>query len=300
MAPGLRRIPLPSVDWSSYDVVKAVFHRGFQTVEDYGGVDHPFIITKLGSVVGAEDIPGIYFYGEQRERLFALQKKISAASRFVTVLSRQAGDLWHNSVSRDDDLLLVPGGVDRDIPKRGADPYPSSIKKRCVFAGNIYSRTVQPEAHQVLVEKLNRLGRALREQGTHLFFLGVGDTDTLDSTAVTSIGSVEYEKSWQYLFHASVGIVVSAGDFMHNNESTKIYHYLRAGLPVVCEAGFPNDHVVHEAGLGFVVDDHEMNEMASKAEIAISTEWNREHAIKYILENHTWDARTDIYHELMP
>ncbi len=40
---------------------------------------------------------------------------------------------------------------------------------------------------------------------------------------------------------------------MHNNESTKIYHYLRARLPVVSESGFPTDHVVRESRCGVVV-----------------------------------------------
>jgi len=57
------------------------------------------------------------------------------------------------------------------------------------------------------------------------------------------MGAVSYERSWDYLHHADVGVLVAAGPFMHNNESTKIYHYLRVGLPVVSEAGFPNDPV---------------------------------------------------------
>src|SRR5512145_135645 len=57
----LRRVPLSRVRWSDYDVVKTLFHRGFETLERFGGARHPFIISKLGSVVGAADRPGIYF-----------------------------------------------------------------------------------------------------------------------------------------------------------------------------------------------------------------------------------------------
>ena len=44
-------VPLNRIRWSDYDVVKTLFHVGFQTLADRGGGDHPFIISKLGSVV---------------------------------------------------------------------------------------------------------------------------------------------------------------------------------------------------------------------------------------------------------
>ena len=112
-------------------------------------------------------------------------------------------------------------------------------------------------------------------------------------------GIIPYEKSWDYLYHADVGIVVSAGKFMHNNESSKIYHYLRVGLPCVTEAGFPNDNVVRESKLGFVVENGRMELMAQKAEEAIVQNWDREYAINYILRNHTWDKRVEVYDRLI-
>ena len=113
------------------------------------------------------------------------------------------------------------------------------------------------------------------------------------------MGAVDYSESWNYLHHAHVGVVVSAGDFMHNNESTKIYHYLRAGLPVVSEAGFPNDHVVEEAGIGFVVESGRLPYMAERVLEAADTDWDQQAAIQYIVENHTWDARARQYHRVL-
>src|SRR5262245_49700189 len=71
MAERLRRVALSRVRWSDYDVVETNFHQGWETLVQYRGADHPFIIAKLGSVVGAEDLPGIYYYGRDRERMFA-------------------------------------------------------------------------------------------------------------------------------------------------------------------------------------------------------------------------------------
>ena len=291
----LNMVPLSQVAWRDYDVVKTAFHDGFDTLSQYGGADHPFIISKLGSVVAAEERDGIYFYGEHRQMLFDIQCRISRASRYITVLSEAARALWVECHGRAGDTLLVPGGVDAQLPGPTADPYLGDGCKRCVFSGNIYRSDSQPEANRVLVDKLNRLGEYLRPAGIRVYLLGHGNTERLNPDWVTHLGSVSYEASWDYLYHADVGIVVSAGAFMHNNESTKIYHYLRAGLPVVSESGFPNDPVVLESGGGYLVDGEDMREMADRVELAAATDWDREKMRRYVLDHHTWDTRADVY-----
>lgn len=339
---GVRLVSLARLRWADYDVVKTLFHLGFVTLEKYGGANHPFIISKLGSVVGPTDMNGIYFYGASRRRMFDIQVRINHASRYVTVLTHGARDLWRDCFGKQDNLLVVPGAVDAEVPPPGGDPYPGAdawrsqsrpgrirqlghilnttttpqsvqptkSEPRCLFAGNIYRRKDQPEANEVLVGKLNCLGAKLAEHGVRLYLLGNGDIDRLDREAVTYLGSVAYEQSWNYLYHAHVGIVLSAGRFMHNNESTKIYHYLRAGLPVISEAGFPNDSVISESGLGTVVPNGDMTLMAqtiinavrppfSEQKYAVLLQRNRAAAIRYVLDHHTWDRRAEIYDRVL-
>jgi hypothetical protein len=228
----LRRVPLARVRWSDYDVVKTLFHIGFETLEHYGGAQHPFVISKLGSVVGPRDREGIYFYGAQRKRLYATQERIARSSRFVTLLTEPARALWSECFDQHNRVLIVPGAAAAEVPAPGADPYPDK-QVRCLFAGNFYTPTPasQPEAHRTITSKLNELGRLLAEQNARLYVLGPGAADSLDREYVTYLGTADYDASWNYLQHADVGVVVAAGPFNHNNESTKIYHYLRVGLP---------------------------------------------------------------------
>jgi len=298
MTENLRRIPLSSVKWNDYDVVKTLFHVGFDTLKAYGGDKHPFIISKLGSVVASEDMEGIYFYGNVRKRLYSTQEKINRASRYVTVLSRPAKDLWRECFDRNNDILIVQGGVDSEIPPPAWDPYPERKGTRCLFAGHVYTRHSQPEANRVLMTKLNKLGKLLVARGGRLYMLGSGDVRRLDKNYVTYLGTTSYQKSWDYFHFADVGIVVSAG-IHHNNESSKIYHYLRAGLPVVSEAGFPNDNVVAEACLGFVTDNGNLELMAARIEEAAHKDWDRNHAVTYILNHHTWGKRVEAYDALL-
>src|SRR5689334_11870028 len=77
MGQNLRRVPFSRVDWHEYDVVKTFYHVGFDTLEQFGGADHPFVISHLGSVVGPSDVEGVYFYGQVREGLYATQERVS-------------------------------------------------------------------------------------------------------------------------------------------------------------------------------------------------------------------------------
>lgn len=304
MSGRLRRVPLKRLHWRRYDVVKTLFHLGFETLVEYGGGGHPFIVSKLGSVVGPEDRPGIYFYGDARRRLWETQTRIYRISRFVTLLSPAAIALWREVHGSAKSMLLVPGAADGEIPAPGPSPYHiggnMARGKICLFSGNVYYPDSQPEANRQLVRKLNELGCVLAGSDVQLCFQGVGDTSGLDTRYVRNLGSCSYADSWNYMQHASVGIVVSAGPFMHNNESTKIYHYLRAGLPVVSEEGFPNDHVVRESGLGFVVPGQDMQAMAKRILEACNKEWDRSRAIRYILNHHTWDCRAQTYQTILP
>ena len=301
VAPNLRIVPISRVRWNDYDVVKTLFHSGFETLERYGGAGHPFIIAKLGSVVGPAEMEGVFFYGKQREEMFRAQERIARASRYVTLLSQPAVDLWRSAHGTGNQVLVVPGAASAVIPPPKRSPYPRDGRTPVVFAGNFYSGHPgsQPEAHRILTSKLNRLGAFLHDRNARLYVVGTGDRRSLDSRYVTYCGEVAYEESWDYLYFASVGIVVTAGGRMHNNESTKIYHYLRAGLPIVSEAGFPNDNVVIESGLGHVVDNGDLESMAHRIEESLRTPWNRDRAVDYILSRHTWEKRAEIYDRLL-
>lgn len=295
MGPNLRRVPLRKVRWPDYDVVKTVFHMGFETLREHGGDEHPFIISKLGSVVAGQDRPDVFFYGDERQGLYETQLRIERACRYVTLLTQQSIDIWRECFGGADNTLLVPGAADRELPAGAGDPYPASEQPKCLFAGNIYDEWRQADVHRLVVDKLNGLGQLLSDRGVQLYFLGRGDTSRLDPAKLTTLGVVEHERSWDYMRHAAAGVVLAFGRRQNVNESTKIYHYLRTGLPVVCEQGFPNEGMIAEANLGYVTPFGDMEAMAERVRDACSRTWNSEAAIQLILERHTWDQRAAIY-----
>ncbi len=300
MGDRLRRVPLRKVRWADYDVVKTCYQHGFDTLAAYGGDGHPFIVSRLAAVVGPKDREDIPFYGAIRERMFETQRRIAERSRWVAVNAPPAAGLWRECFGPLENVLLVPGAADRDIPKLRGDPFPRGGRRpRCLFAGNFYRGKAQRETNRLLVDKFNRLGRLLQDAGCQLYLLGGGYREGLDTGVVSDLGTVSHERSWDYLRHADVGVVLSPGRVILGNESTKIYYYLRVGLPVVSESGFPNDHLIHESGLGFVVPNGDLGAMAGKIAEAAKADWDRDAARCYILERHTWDARATVYHRIL-
>jgi hypothetical protein len=112
------------------------------------------------------------------------------------------------------------------------------------------------------------------------------------------LGIVDNDRIWDYQYFADVGIVLAQGDVQHN-ESSKIYYYLRSGLPVVSEQPIPNNHVIVESGLGLISDYGDDRMMAEMIEEAVHRAWPREAAIAYMLEHHTWERRAQVYADLL-
>jgi glycosyltransferase involved in cell wall biosynthesis len=296
--PNLRLVPYALTKWEEYDVIKTLFNTGFENLLRFGGGDHPFIISKLGSVVAHDDnTEGVYFFGKIREELFEIQKIIAEKSRYVTVLTAPSRDLWIETFGQKHNLLLVPGAAEQHIPEPCVNPYSCFPEPIALYAGHIYDGS-QPEINLLWKQRLNRLGGLLRKKGIRLCLLGTGNTKGLDKKSVTYLGAVEYDGIWDYHYFANAAIVLGQGPVQHN-ESTKIYYYLRTGLPVVGESSIPNNYLIGDADLGFIAnygDDQQMTEMV---EAAIHNKWDREHAMRYILENHTWNTRGSIYEDVI-
>ena len=294
--PAMSWVSLESAEWWKYDVVIAFFHRGFETLQRYGAADHPFIISDLGSVVGPDDgSPGVYFFGPMREQLWATQQEIAAASRGVAILTQRSRKLWVQCHGRAENVRLVPTGVPSSLPAPARNPFTGSDRPVALYLGNIY-RDSQHEMNRYWQDRLSALGRQLLRRGVGLCFVGIGHTDRIDETAVTNLGSVLHEESWNYQLGADVGVVLAQGP-VQDNESSKIYNYLRVGLPVVSESPVPNNGLIDDTGLGFVVEFENDEEMADAVVAAAEREWDRRVAIEYMVTHHSWDLRAAAYHD---
>ncbi|HVN27517.1 MAG TPA: hypothetical protein VMT64_03480 [Candidatus Binataceae bacterium] len=300
LAPRLREVPFKLVRWENYQAVKTFFHHGFESLVAEGGGDHPFIISKLGSVVGREQTDGVHFYGAVREKLYRTQLKIAQRAKVVTVLTNPSAALWWDEHGTDSTLFQVPTGVDAEIPPPAATPYHSLgiTGPVALFAGNIYSREQQPEINALWQQRLNQLGRALKRRGITLVAIGAGVTDLLEPDAVTHVGVVDVSEYWNWQHHAQVGIVLAQGP-VQDNESSKIYYYLRTGLPVICESSVPNVGLIEHTGCGAIVPFGDLDAMADASAQQIAAPRDSAAIAEYMVANHSWDSRAALYDQVL-
>ena len=295
---GLRHVSPAAVDWSSYHVVKTLYPRGFQTLMDTGGVAHPFILARVGAVVGpSDDTPGVYFHGKEREDLWEAQQAMRERARAVSLLTQASRTLWQAHSKRQLPVLMVPTGVDRTIPAPGSNPFAGSTLRNAVYVGNIYRKN-QRELNLYWQERLNTLGARLLGRGIRLHFVGQGRTDILDTRVVTNVGPIQHDAVWDYLYHADVGVVLARGAVQHD-EASKLYYYLRAGLPAVSETPVPNNHLITDSGVGLIAPHGDDDGVAEMIEAAARRRWDTRAAREYVLAHHTWDQRVAVYEHLL-
>jgi hypothetical protein len=216
----------------------------------------------------------------------------------VSLLTKPNADLFKKMHGDRDGMLEVPGGVDAEVPAPGKNPYLAAGITRpvAIYAGNIYSRDRQAEVNLFWQERLNALGRKLRDRGIQLVAMGPGATDRLDPGAVIHFGVIDFREFWNWQWHAHVGVALAQGP-VQDNESSKLYYYLRTGLPVVCEASVPNAWIVTHTQHGAVVeyDANDLTPLADAASALVATPPAADAVIPYIIREHSWDARAAQY-----
>ncbi|MFT5112267.1 MAG: glycosyltransferase involved in cell wall biosynthesis [Parasphingorhabdus sp.] len=295
---GVGWVSYADVCWKDYDVVKTLFHSGFESLCRARAEDHPFIISKLGSVVGSEEsTEGVYFFGDEFQELMETQQEIARCARFVTLLTQESEYLWHQQFGDQVPVLQIPTGVDSGLPRPTSNPYIGIDQKVAVYVGNIYSDT-QIDVNLLWQDRLNRLGSELKKYNIRLCLIGPGNTSSLNPELVTYLGSVDQDRIWDYFYFADVGISLAQGEVQHN-ESSKIYYYLRTGLPVVSEEPIPNNWLLDESDLGIVVPYNNPTYMARKIYEASEASWDFENAINYMINNHSWERRASLYRRII-
>jgi glycosyltransferase involved in cell wall biosynthesis len=297
VAANFRFIPYQYVDWGKYDVIKTLFHKGFQSLYDAGGSEHPFIISKLGSVVAKNDFcEGVFFYGKERKALYEIQQKIARHSRFITVLTEQSRRLWSAEHGRSESILHIPTGVDHQIPEPDDNPYRKIHDRIAVYIGHIYTES-QRDVNIFWQKRLNRIGALLQERGIQLCFIGSGKTDFLKPEYIHCFDPVHTDEIWNYQYFADVGLALGQGAVQHN-ESSKIYYYLRTGLPIVSESSIPNNDLILKTKMGFICKFGDDQAMADGVNAAMQKSWPSHDAMRYMQENHSWLDRARRYIEV--
>lgn len=249
--------PLSGLATGEYDVIFVQTPSVIPMVPE-----HPFIVCRVGRVA-SEDAPSRV--GESlRHQMIGFQQEVAQRCRLVVVTTEENKERWVRFHGNQVACYVLPNGCPELIP--APPPRPLLDEQRSV----VYFGSISCER---FVRRLNTVAPLLQSRGMQLFYAGrdadepyKSGEDSLDLQHITTLGCFDHDEIWDYLQSAAVGIAFATGTELFDSEISKLYAYLRAGLPVVAESGIANQHLVEETGWGAVTEYGNASEMATAVE----------------------------------
>lgn len=280
-------VPITDVVWRDYCVVKVCYQRTIEFVSK-----HHFTIVRLARVVGSDATSRDIIHHDE---LLKCQELIATRASALIVNDEVNRERWLNIYGNNVPIYLIPTGCPTHIPEIKMSPFE---KKRptALYIGHLSSKRI--------IKMLNSIGAALTKKGWDLVVVGPNKTSyycdrkyELNREVCKYVGPVTFDDSWAYMQHSDVGIALAPGPYVFENETSKLYFYLRAGLPVACESQISNVDVVMDLKWGRVF---EYGDVEDAADVIISLGHrahlsdDRKMVINNTIEKHSWDRRCQI------
>lgn len=276
-----------SAEWRDYDALKVCYQASIDLVPP-----HPNLIVRMCRVV---DERHPRRDDGRREELMRQQQRISEMASMVAFNDEVNAERWRRIYGESARVLIVPTGCPEVIPEPAANPFPGD-RRIVLFCGSLTSHRFPGV--------LNRLARRLRSESAdiELHFVGknsllhyAGDSEPLDESVVHVHGPVDQAEAWQYMLHAHVGVALAPSADVFESELSKIYYYLRSGLPVVTESVVPNRGVIAETGHGAVAAYDDLDDLAAKTIEALGSGARDPRVMQYMVDRHGWMQRARTY-----
>ncbi|MFH1057516.1 MAG: hypothetical protein V1797_02405 [Pseudomonadota bacterium] len=276
--------PLADIPAGRYDLLKTCYHPGIDLVDGHQGA----LVCRLVRVVDQErpvrDAP-------RRARLLAWQQKIRQRADAVAFNNPENLARWRALYGGDQPAVLTPTGCPATIPARGPNPYAPGLPV-LLFLGSL--------ASPAMARMLNHLAEALRGQAAvHLVGLNktglYGEAVAL-SGLISDHGPQTGAALWDRVGWTQAGVALAAGPDEFDNDSSKVYAYLRAGLPVLCEAPIRQWPLIAELGMGRQFPLGDTAAMVDQARALLTDEHpQREAAMARMAAEQGWERRVETY-----
>ncbi len=271
-----------------YDLVKVCYHVAMHHLGPYEGP----VVARIVRVVD-EKLP------ERDERfrgeLLACQDLIRRRAAAVAFNNLENQDRWWRLYGHGQLTVLTPTGCPAVIPEPGTNPY-SSEEPVMLFLGSV--------ASPHMAEMINRAARELAGLA-RIHLLGAnktelyGQKEALDQLIVVHPPRPA-DEIWPFIHWADLGLALAAGRHRFDNDISKIYSYLRGGLPVLSEELILQNDLIKELGFGLVFGYGSLKDLQAKAAalLADPPAERRREVMDFMAAAHSWEARAKIYVDL--
>ena len=268
-----------------YDLVKTCYHQSIRFLGAHTGP----VVSRIVRVVDQE-LPKRD--DKSRAELMACQELIAARVQALALNNELNAGRWQARYGGGQRIVLTPTGCPAVIPEPGPSPYPAG-EPAVLFLGSL--------ASPHMAEMLN--AAAARLQGrARVHLLGANKTGLYGEEiplhpSVTVHPPRPEEEIWNFVRSARVGLALATGEEAFDNDVSKVYNYLRGGLPVLCEEPILQGELVRETGLGAVFPFGNEERMIGEALRLLDRSWagKQEAAMEFMAREHSWEARVETY-----
>ncbi|MGA2735585.1 MAG: hypothetical protein ABSG35_23700 [Syntrophobacteraceae bacterium] len=269
-----------------YDLVKTCYHFSIQLTGKYRGP----LISRIVRVVD-EQLPERD--ASMRRTLLECQRLIGKRAKALIVNNVENEERWLRLYGGKLSVAAIPNGCPVHIPPVRSNPYGTGAAP-ILFLGSL--------AAPRMIGLLNELALRLRDRcrihivgsnKAHLY--GEGKPPELNPL-IADHGELPEEEVWDYVRHARMGIALAAGPHLFDNDISKIYTYLRGGLPVLSEELIANNHLLAQTHLGNIFAYGNAADMAMKAAGLLErppTQWIQS-AMALMGREHSWEQRVTV------
>lgn len=273
-----------------YDIVKTCYHDSIKLVP----AKNKNIVSRIVRVVDSTFPERDSLF---RTKLLDCQKLISDRAALVIFNNQENRSRWIKFYGGVVQTALVPTGCPLVIPPPVRNPY-HTHKKVLLFLGSIAAGRI--------LHMLNQLAEHVTDVAEiHLVGLNkacmYGNDFGLElSSLIVNHGQKPEHEIWDYIYNADAGLAFATGPQPFDNDMSKIYSYLRGGLPTLSEEPILNNELVLGLEYGSVFGYGDLAALISRCrDLLINPPIEkRDHVMGRMAADHSWDRRVDQYIEL--
>ncbi|MFH0822165.1 MAG: hypothetical protein V2B18_05390, partial [Pseudomonadota bacterium] len=233
-----------------------------------------------------------------RAVLLKCQDLINRRASALIMNNEENAERWRRLYGPRIPIHLVPNGCPAEIPSFASDPY-SSEAPVVLFLGSLAA----PRMVRIVNEAASALKRvaAIHTVGLNKAIMYGGDSSSALCPEVTNHGELPESQVWDHVRCASIGLALATGPYPFDNDVTKVFNYLRGGLPVLAEEPILQNELVRETGFGSVFAHGDVEDLVEKArEMIRNPPRSKRHMVmSMMIREHSWDRRVDSFVDML-
>jgi glycosyltransferase involved in cell wall biosynthesis len=281
---------LSFLKYGSYDLVKTCYHFSIDLIHGHEGPVVSRIVRVVDDRLPERD-------EAMREHLLRCQTKIRERASCVIVNNAENEKRWYMLYGPVPPVMCVPTGCPSVIPLPEKNPFDPD-EKVVLFLGSLAAPRMIPIINDI-ARRLDGIAKVHFIGSDKSYLYGKNREDAL-SHLIIQHGVLPEDRIWNYIFYANIGLAIATGPYPFDNDMSKIFSYLRGGLPVLSEEPIINNMLISETGFGLTFQYDNMEDLTEKVMLLLRNPplEKRRTVMDFMAYEHSWEHRVDAYVKL--